>query len=470
MNDKIEIKPQVISPLKKICMTIGELPTSYLETMTYYEMLVWFTNYLRDTIIPVVNNNGEAVTELQNLFVELQTYVNNYFDNLDVQEEINNKLDVMAQDGTLEKIINQEIFGQMNTQISTNTNNISTLETKVSSLENDSLSSYRTIFVGDSYLAFNNSYGDIYKTLTGLADGDYYKFASNGAGFVATGSGGKNFYQVLNENLSNVNNKNTIRKIIVGCCYNDAAYASGHDIIINAMTSFRNLCKTNFPNAKIYVIGCGYNVAQTSAAGTARFNMQKIVMSAISNQTNQDMIFVDGSNMWLRNTNWFNEDLIHPNATGQEIIAKRLVKYMLGQTYVEHINADINLTVFGNSYTMKGNIYGDKAYFELGDTNMTTGLPTSYNTDGFNEIGTWTSDLVHPSSVTSLRIPSVKVLFLDSTEGWHFCENATLSINPDGKVYLISRIAKSSGGMYTFNNLTRIIIYGTFANINMAIN
>ena len=107
MNEKIEVKPQVISPLKKICMSIGELPTSYLETMTYYEMLVWFTNYLRDTVIPVVNNNGEAVTELQNLFVELQEYVNNYFDNLDVQEEINNKLDEMAESGELSDIIAQ---------------------------------------------------------------------------------------------------------------------------------------------------------------------------------------------------------------------------------------------------------------------------------------------------------------------------------------------------------------------------
>ena len=105
MNEKIEIKPQVISPLKKICMTIGELPTSYLETMTYYEMLVWFTNYLRDTVIPVVNNNSEAVTELQKLYQDLQDYVNNYFDNLDVQEEINNKLDAMADSGELAEII-----------------------------------------------------------------------------------------------------------------------------------------------------------------------------------------------------------------------------------------------------------------------------------------------------------------------------------------------------------------------------
>ena len=107
MNDKIEKDVYKVQPLKKICMTIGELPTSYLETMTYYEMLIWFTNYLRDNIIPTVNNNAEAVKELQNLFTELQNYVNNYFDNLDVQDEINNKLDQMLKDGTLEQIIEQ---------------------------------------------------------------------------------------------------------------------------------------------------------------------------------------------------------------------------------------------------------------------------------------------------------------------------------------------------------------------------
>lgn len=107
MNDNIKIPTMKITPLKKICMTIGELPTSYLETMTYYEMLVWFTNYLRDSIIPAVNNNAEAVHELQTLFVELQNYVNNYFDNLDVQEEINNKLDDMVEAGTLQEIIGE---------------------------------------------------------------------------------------------------------------------------------------------------------------------------------------------------------------------------------------------------------------------------------------------------------------------------------------------------------------------------
>ena len=107
MNDEIKEKAVILPPFEHMIMTIGELPSSYVESMTYYEMLVWFTNYLGKTVIPAINENGEAVIELQNLFVELQTYVNDYFDNLDVQEEINNKLDDMAESGQLTDIIAQ---------------------------------------------------------------------------------------------------------------------------------------------------------------------------------------------------------------------------------------------------------------------------------------------------------------------------------------------------------------------------
>lgn len=107
MNEQTTTKVGYVSPLKRICMTIGELPTSYLESMTYYEMLVWFTNFLQKTVIPTINNNAEAVQELQNLYEDLRQYVNNYFDNLDVQDEINNKLDDMLESGQLEQIIEQ---------------------------------------------------------------------------------------------------------------------------------------------------------------------------------------------------------------------------------------------------------------------------------------------------------------------------------------------------------------------------
>ena len=96
---------KLMSPFKTMLITIGELPTAYIESMSYYEGLCYLVNYLCNNVIPALNQNGEAVKELQDKFIELQNYVNNYFDNLDVQEEINNKLDEMAEQGELTSII-----------------------------------------------------------------------------------------------------------------------------------------------------------------------------------------------------------------------------------------------------------------------------------------------------------------------------------------------------------------------------
>ena len=96
---------QGLKPFRHFCMSLGVIPSSYLEAMTNEELLLWFCDFLQNKVIPTVNNNAECVQELQELFTQLRTYVNDYFTNLDVQEEINNKLNDMAQDGSLEDII-----------------------------------------------------------------------------------------------------------------------------------------------------------------------------------------------------------------------------------------------------------------------------------------------------------------------------------------------------------------------------
>lgn len=67
-------------------------------------------------------------------FAELHTYVHDYFDNLDVQEEINNKLDQMAEDGTLDQLL-LPYFNSYKTEINntvlTQNNKIATLESRV---------------------------------------------------------------------------------------------------------------------------------------------------------------------------------------------------------------------------------------------------------------------------------------------------------------------------------------------------
>ena len=63
-------------------------------------------------IIEKTNLTGEQVEKLTNAFNELKAYVDDYFENLDVQEEVNIKLDEMAESGELADIIAQYLESQ----------------------------------------------------------------------------------------------------------------------------------------------------------------------------------------------------------------------------------------------------------------------------------------------------------------------------------------------------------------------
>lgn len=95
----------VKSPFMCYCAKV--IPLAFDESMSYYECLCNFYNYLKNEIMPAINENAEATKELQDLFIELQTYVDTYFDNLDVTSEVNAKLDEMVENGTMEELIAQ---------------------------------------------------------------------------------------------------------------------------------------------------------------------------------------------------------------------------------------------------------------------------------------------------------------------------------------------------------------------------
>lgn len=98
------------------------LPIVYDDSLSYYELLNKVVVYLNNVIADVasVENN---IGELNKSYGLLQEYVNehmqeivsvvneytefteNYFNNLDVQEEINTKLDGMATDGSLSRLL-----------------------------------------------------------------------------------------------------------------------------------------------------------------------------------------------------------------------------------------------------------------------------------------------------------------------------------------------------------------------------
>lgn len=74
------------------------------DAITNYQLLCKVVEYLKNVIANELTME-ENITNLYNAFNELKNYVDNYFANLDVQEEINNKLDEMVEDGTLLNII-----------------------------------------------------------------------------------------------------------------------------------------------------------------------------------------------------------------------------------------------------------------------------------------------------------------------------------------------------------------------------
>lgn len=76
------------------------LPLVYDDTVSYYELLAKVLHYLND-VISNINLVGVDMTKLYEAYELLELWVNTYFEDLDVQNEINNKLDSLASDGTL---------------------------------------------------------------------------------------------------------------------------------------------------------------------------------------------------------------------------------------------------------------------------------------------------------------------------------------------------------------------------------
>lgn len=96
-----------LTPFRFWCQKI--LPIAYDDSLSYYELLCKVVDYLNKTMEDV-ELSIEDVEKLHDAYAELQTYVNTYFANLDVQEEINNKLDALVADGTIHDIFNDDVM------------------------------------------------------------------------------------------------------------------------------------------------------------------------------------------------------------------------------------------------------------------------------------------------------------------------------------------------------------------------
>ena len=49
------------TPFKWMTATVGNLPTSFVDSVSYYEQLAWLCQYVTETLIPQINMNTEAI-------------------------------------------------------------------------------------------------------------------------------------------------------------------------------------------------------------------------------------------------------------------------------------------------------------------------------------------------------------------------------------------------------------------------
>lgn len=135
-------------------------------------MLIRMFNKLsRQTKTEITNfeeSTNETVNEYIDKFNELHDYVHDYFDNLDVQEEINNKLDDMVEQGTLQEIITAYIQSNVAWTFDT----VADMNTATNLVDG---SYARTI----GYYSVNDNGGALYK-ITSTQPSTHYETLSSG--------------------------------------------------------------------------------------------------------------------------------------------------------------------------------------------------------------------------------------------------------------------------------------------------
>ncbi|MBR2651924.1 hypothetical protein IKD56_00795 [bacterium] len=91
---------QSVPSFVKFALAYGMIPTSFRLAMTYEEQVLWICNFLQETVIPSIQNDSEAITELQTAIDEIWDYLND----LDIPSVVEDKINEMIEDGTFDDL------------------------------------------------------------------------------------------------------------------------------------------------------------------------------------------------------------------------------------------------------------------------------------------------------------------------------------------------------------------------------
>ena len=151
MSNNINFDYKNLTPFKWFVLENFPFIEADFDALTEWQLFCKLGKEI-NKIIDSQNIVGEQAENLTNAFNNLKNYVDNYFNNLDVQDEINNKLNQMAESGQLTDIIAQYL--QLAGLLCFNT------KADLKNAENLIDGSFAKTF---GNLTYNDGYGNYYK-------------------------------------------------------------------------------------------------------------------------------------------------------------------------------------------------------------------------------------------------------------------------------------------------------------------
>lgn len=387
------------------------LPLVYDDSLSYYEVLCKTLNYL--------NEFAEKNEILENEFNELKSFVDNYFNNLNVQNEINNKLDEMIKDGTLETILK-------------------------------SFLNRKYIFIGDSYILGYSNDGNIYNSYANIIIQslglDGVILGASGSGFANRGSGageGKNYLDLLKTYSGAESDRLRITDIYVIGGYNDRTHTTTE--IWNNADEFSRYAKVNFPNARLH---CGF--IGWCQVPEEYYKLEQ-ACHAYSKCGLYGFEYMCNSEYILHSSHYFTSDNVHPNNEGHASLASYLSTDILGgKIDVSIIRGDLNPPAINNMQLQK-------VYSTLHNNIITTTMTDFCNIDMSLIDGTYwgtiwvqISGKITPTMIlgyTESYAQTSVIINTESDNKWHSCPATIKLVN--GAFYLqIQALALDGTGLY----------------------
>jgi lysophospholipase L1-like esterase len=356
-----------LTPFKWCMLQSFPFIEATFDAVDNYQLLCKVVEYLNKTI-DKTNMLGTEVEQFEN-----------YFNNLDVQDEVNKKLDEMAESGELAELIskylesqaiiafnnvnslsqatnlangsfaktygkityndglgafykirnrtNQDVVDGDKIVVLSNTQNLvaeKIYSQEIINLENEikEITNQTTIMIGDSFIQMfpSDNWALKLKEKLNLSDSETYIFGEGGAGMYQAGNAGHNFKQLLESKASQITNPNEVKRII--CCggTNDVN-ASSKAQVLTEVEKFVNYCKTTYPNAKIYIGMIGY--FRELNAVSSRGNIINRVLPAYIECRNFGAIYLNDVEYVMHDYSYYT-DTVHPTSAGTSALASAI--------------------------------------------------------------------------------------------------------------------------------------------------